>query len=134
MLRYLKGSFIKGLFFPATPLVDLVAYYDADWGSCIDTRRSLISYCIFLGSTLISWKTKKQSMVSRSSAEAEYGSMGTTACKLTWIFNLLLDFHIQANTPIPFLCDNQAAMHIVANPVFPRAKETLRNSLSRSQG
>ncbi|KAL0320491.1 UNVERIFIED_CONTAM: hypothetical protein Sradi_5310600 [Sesamum radiatum] len=44
--------------------------------------------------------------------------MGTTVCELTWIVYLLPDFGVQIPTPIPFLCDNQAALHIVANPVF----------------
>ncbi|KAL0413944.1 UNVERIFIED_CONTAM: Retrovirus-related Pol polyprotein from transposon TNT 1-94 [Sesamum radiatum] len=70
------------------------------------------------GSSLISWKKKKQHTVSRSTAEAEYRSMASTTCELVWVYNLLQDLYIQVPTPIPFLCDNQAALHIVANPVF----------------
>lgn len=64
-------------------LLTLSAYWDADWASCMDSRHSLIGFCVFLGPALVSWKTNKQSTVSRSSAEAEYQSRGSTVCELT---------------------------------------------------
>ncbi|KAL0405234.1 UNVERIFIED_CONTAM: hypothetical protein Slati_3837300 [Sesamum latifolium] len=57
--RYLEGSTTKGLVFPATVSTDLVEYCDVDWASCLDSKRSLTGYGIFLGSALTSWKTKK---------------------------------------------------------------------------
>src|SRR5262249_1555565 len=90
----------------------------ADWATCPLTRRSLIGYCIFLGSSPISWKTKKQSIVSRSSAEAEYRSMSFTVAEVQWITYLLQDFGFLSSLPIPLWCDNQAAIHITANPVY----------------
>ncbi|KAL0297759.1 UNVERIFIED_CONTAM: Retrovirus-related Pol polyprotein from transposon RE1 [Sesamum radiatum] len=118
LVRYLKGTLHKGVFFPSKNSLSLRAYSDADWASCVDTRRSLTGYCIFLGDALVSWKTKKQTTVSRSTAEAEYRSMGSTVCELSWVVYLLHDFGITVPTPIPFLCDNQVALHIVNNPVF----------------
>ncbi|KAL2231035.1 UNVERIFIED_CONTAM: Retrovirus-related Pol polyprotein from transposon RE2, partial [Sesamum indicum] len=107
-----------GLFFPSLNSLQLQAFCDADWGACLDSRCSLTGFAIFLGPALISWKTKKQSTVSRSSVEAEYHSMATTSCKLQWIAYLLKDFGVSISLPIPFHCDNQAAIHIMANPVF----------------
>ncbi|KAL0430968.1 UNVERIFIED_CONTAM: Retrovirus-related Pol polyprotein from transposon RE1 [Sesamum radiatum] len=118
LVRYLKGSPDQGLFFPVSNPPDLVAFCDADWAGCIDSRRSLSGYCIFLGRALISWKSKKQPTVARSTAEAEYRSLGTTVCELKWISYLLHDLNLVPPTPIPVYCDNQAAIHIVANPVF----------------
>ncbi|KAL2237379.1 UNVERIFIED_CONTAM: Retrovirus-related Pol polyprotein from transposon RE1 [Sesamum indicum] len=118
LVKYLKGSSTTGLFFPAHNSSSLVGYCDADWASCPDSRRSLTGYCIFLGSALISWKTKKQPTVSRSTAESEYRSLATTVCELQWISYLLRDFQVPVHTPIPLYCDNQAAVHIVGNPVF----------------
>ncbi|KAL0400136.1 UNVERIFIED_CONTAM: putative mitochondrial protein [Sesamum radiatum] len=83
LVKYVKGIARRGLIFPAIGNLNLTAYHDADWATCMDTRRSLTGYCIFLGASLISWKTKKQTIVSRSIVEAEYRSMGTTSCELT---------------------------------------------------
>ena len=118
LVRYLAGCPDLGLFLPASASSTITAYCDADWGSCVDTRRSLSGYCIFLSDALVSWKTKKQSTVSRSTAEAEYRSLGATVCELQWLSYILKDFHISVQTPISLYCDNQAALHIVANPVF----------------
>ena len=57
-------------------------------------------------------------MVSRSSAKAEYRSMATTTCDVTWLLYLLKDLHVQHDKPVLLYCDNQAALHIAANPIF----------------
>lgn len=57
VLRYLKGFPFLGLFFPSMNTLVLTAYLDSDWGSCVETRRCLTGYCVFMGSSLISWKT-----------------------------------------------------------------------------
>ncbi|KAL0332894.1 UNVERIFIED_CONTAM: Retrovirus-related Pol polyprotein from transposon RE1 [Sesamum calycinum] len=118
LVRYLKGIPNQGLFFPVSNSLNLTAFCDADWAGCIDSRRSLLGYCIFLSNALISWKSKKQPTVARSTAEAEYRSLSMTVCELKWISYLLQDLHLTSPTPIPLYCDNQAAIHIVANPVF----------------
>ncbi|KAK4388297.1 Retrovirus-related Pol polyprotein from transposon RE1 [Sesamum angolense] len=118
LLRYLKGTPDLGLFFPANTSLQLCAYSDLDWASCPDSRRTLTGYCVFLGGALISWKTKKQATVSRSSAEAKYRSMASTVCELLWIRYLFHEFRISPLLPIPFWCDNEAAIHIAENPVF----------------
>ncbi|KAL0374374.1 UNVERIFIED_CONTAM: Retrovirus-related Pol polyprotein from transposon RE2 [Sesamum radiatum] len=118
IVRYLKGAPDTGLFFSASNSLHLSAYTDADWGACVASRRSVTGYCVFFGSSLLSWKSKKQNTVSRSSAEAEYRAMAAAVCELQWISFLLRDFCVPVATPIPFWCDNQAVLHITANPVF----------------
>ncbi|KAL0402464.1 UNVERIFIED_CONTAM: Retrovirus-related Pol polyprotein from transposon RE1 [Sesamum latifolium] len=71
------------------------------------------------------WSLGKLRNVARSTAEAEYRSLGTIVCELQWITYLLSDLNIQVPTPIPLYCDNQAAIHIVSNPVFHERTEHL---------
>ncbi|KAK6148264.1 hypothetical protein DH2020_019176 [Rehmannia glutinosa] len=125
VLRYLKGCPSKGLFYSVDGCFDLQAYCDADWATCLDTRRSLTGFCVFFGDALISWKTKKQLTVSKSSAEAEYRAMSQTVCELLWISYLATDFQIPPSLPIPLWCDNQAALYIVENPVFHKRTKHL---------
>lgn len=82
-LRYIKQTLGQGIFLSANSSIQLKAYCDADWARCRDTRRSITGYCIMLGESPISWKIKKQTIVSRSSAEAEYRSTATTCCEIT---------------------------------------------------
>lgn len=82
VVRYLKGDSGQGIFLRSSCDLRLTAFCDSDWASCPMTRRSLTMYFVRLGVSPISWKTKKQHTVSRSSAEAEYRSMATTCCEL----------------------------------------------------
>ncbi|XP_057969587.1 uncharacterized mitochondrial protein AtMg00810-like [Malania oleifera] len=82
VLRYLKGTINHGLFFTSHSGLVLQAYSDADWGGCPDDHRSTSGFCIFLGNHLISWSSKKQKSVARSSTEAEYKSLSSFAAEL----------------------------------------------------
>ncbi|KAM1524602.1 hypothetical protein ACFX10_009185 [Malus domestica] len=118
VLRYPKRTSGQGILLFATSTMQLRAFCDADWARCKDTRRSVTGYCILLGQSPISWKTKKQTTVARSTAEAEYHSMATTCCETTWLKNVLRDLKIQHDQPVTLFCDNQAALHITSDPIF----------------
>jgi hypothetical protein len=118
VVRYLKGTPGRGLFIPKAASLQLCGFADADWANCLDTRRSTSGYCFFLGSSLISWRSKKQNTVSRSSSEAEYRSLDFSTCELQWLLYLLQDLGIECTKAPVLYCDNQSAIHIAANPVF----------------
>ncbi|CAM8930112.1 unnamed protein product [Rhodiola kirilowii] len=118
LLRYVKQAPAQGLFFSASSKLTLTAYCDADWAACPRTRRSTTGFCTLLGHSLISWKTKKQAIVSRSSAESEYRAMAAVCSEILWLIRLFSDMKAQVPTPISLHCDNQAALHIAKNPVF----------------
>ncbi|KDP35766.1 hypothetical protein JCGZ_10846 [Jatropha curcas] len=129
ILKYLKGCSDKGLFFPASNSLKITAFCDADWASCPTTRNSLSGYCIFLGSSLISWKSKKQNTVSRSSAEAEYRSKALTICQLLCLSYILKDLQVHVQLLIPLYCDNQAALRIAQTLFFTRERNTLTSTV-----
>ncbi|CAL1382731.1 unnamed protein product [Linum trigynum] len=118
VLRYLKTSQGQGLFFPSDSSLTLTAYCDADWGGCQTTRRSTTSYLVKLGYASISWRTKKQRVLARASAEAEYLAMASVVSEVVWLRFLLSELGVPQSTPTPLYCDNQAALYIAANPVF----------------
>ncbi|XP_056688738.1 uncharacterized mitochondrial protein AtMg00810-like [Spinacia oleracea] len=91
IFRYIKGTLDLGLHvYPSTP-TRLITYTDADWGGCPDTRRSTFGYCVFLGDNLISWSSKRQAMLSRSSAQAEYRGVANVVAETCWLLNLLVE-------------------------------------------
>ena len=118
MLRYLKTSPGQGLFFPSSSDLRVKAFCDVDWAGCLDTQRSITGYCIFIGDALVSWKSKKQQTVSRSSTESEYWAMASTCYEVTWLFSLLKDLHVFHPQPAALFCDSKAAIYIAANPVY----------------
>lgn len=118
VLRYIKGTPGYGILMKSDCDLQIRAYCDADWGACPLTRRSLTAFLVTIGGSPISWKTKKQTTVSRSSAEAEYRSMAATTSELIWLKALLASLGVFHDSAMHLFCDSQAALHIVKNPVF----------------
>lgn len=117
VLRYLKGSIDFGLYYSPSS-IDLTAYCDSDWAGNPDDRRSTTGYGIFLGSSLISWSSKKQNVVSRSSTEAEYRSMAMATTELYWLRMLFKELGICLHSTPVLWCDNISAIALASNPVF----------------
>lgn len=79
----------QGILLNGTNKLVFQAYSDSDWADCPNTQRSISRYLLLLGSSLISWKSKKWTTVSKSSSEAEYHAMAAAASKVAWLVRLL---------------------------------------------
>ncbi|CAL9023862.1 unnamed protein product, partial [Prunus brigantina] len=117
ILRYLKGTLDFGIHFQPG-ILNLQAYNDADWAGDPNDGRSVSGYIVYLGSSPISWASKKQHTVSRSSTEAEYRALAIAATKLAWIRQLFCDLYVSLHIPPLIHCDNISAISLASNPVF----------------
>ncbi|XP_031131940.1 uncharacterized protein LOC116033327 [Ipomoea triloba] len=118
VLRYIKSSPGQGLFYPCKTDLHLKVFSDSDWATCSESRKSITGFCVFLGSALIAWRSKKQATVSKSSSEAEYRVMASAVCEVQWLTYLLHDLQITPNKPATLFCDNKSAVAIAENHVF----------------
>ncbi|KAL6278174.1 hypothetical protein ACE6H2_021775 [Prunus campanulata] len=116
ILRYLKGTMHFGISYSRGTL-NLTAFSDADWAGDPNDRRSTTGLVVFLGSNPVSWSSKKQQTVSRSSTEAEYRALSTTSAELDWIKQLLVFMKVPIAQPPVLFCDNLSAIALSFNPV-----------------
>ncbi|KAH9696165.1 retrovirus-related pol polyprotein from transposon RE1 [Citrus sinensis] len=117
ILRYLKCAPGKGLLFSKNNVSNIEGYTDSDWAGDQTTRRSTSGYFTFVEGNLVTWRSKKQKVVARSSAEAEFRGMAQGVCEMLWIKNILKDLGIDYAKPMNLKCDNKAAIEIAQNPV-----------------
>jgi hypothetical protein len=117
VLRYLRGTSHYGLQLFRSSSHDLIAYSDADWAGCPDTRKSTSGFCMFLGQNLVSWSSKRQPTVSRSSAEAEYRAVANCIAESCWMRQLLAELSCPPRRATIVFCDNVSAMYLSTNPV-----------------
>ncbi|KAK2366753.1 putative mitochondrial protein [Trifolium repens] len=118
VLQYIKNSPGKGLYFAASSDLKLSTFSDSDWASCPDSRRSVTGYSVFIGPSLISWKSKKQPTISCSSSEAEYRALAFTTREIQWLIYILQDLKCENVGPVPLYCDSKSAIAIAQNPTF----------------
>ncbi|GKC18417.1 ribonuclease H-like domain-containing protein [Tanacetum coccineum] len=118
VLRYLKNAPGCGITFKENGDNNLRVFVDSDWAKCKITRRSIIGYSVFLRNNLVSWKSRKQYVVSRSSTEAEFRAMCNVYCEVIRIRKILTYLQVDTVLPIEMNCDNNYAIQISANPVL----------------
>lgn len=118
VLRYLAGTYTCGIFLSQHNNLSLCAYYDADWAGNKDDYTSTWAYVVFLGQHPISWSTKKQTGVARSSTKAEYRAVLATASEVRWLYSLLCEVSVKLDNISTIYCDNIGATYLSTNPVF----------------
>ncbi|XP_021717883.1 uncharacterized protein LOC110685659 [Chenopodium quinoa] len=111
------GTIDHGLHLYPSASHRLITYTDAHWGGCPDTFRSTSGYCCFLGDNLVSWSSKRQHTLSKSSAEAEYRGVANVVSEACWLRNLLLELHCPLRQATIVYCDNVSAIYLSGNPV-----------------
>ena len=98
-------------------MLEIEAYTNADWAGSISDQRSTFGYCTFLGGNLITWRSKKQLVVARSSAKAESRSLALGICELIWLKSLMQELMLANNHPLILYCDNKVGINIAHNPI-----------------
>jgi hypothetical protein len=117
ILRYLQGTLDDGLLLCCASTSYFNVCTDADWADCPDTHRSTSGYAVFLGDNHISWYSKRQHTVSRSSAEAEYRVVANDVAEACWLHQLLVELHSPLSWVTLVYCDNISTVYLSINPI-----------------
>ncbi|XP_059277718.1 uncharacterized mitochondrial protein AtMg00810-like [Lycium ferocissimum] len=115
ILQYLKSAPGKGLLFSRHDHLKIEAFTDADWAGISTIEDLHPDSCTLVGGSLVTWRSKKQSVIARSSAEAEYRAMAQGVCELLWLRKLLEELRLSEKGKISLYCDNKAAINIAHN-------------------
>jgi hypothetical protein len=118
VLRYIAGTLNYGIQFYKASSSQIHAFSDSNWAGNSSDRRSTSGYCVYLGKNLISWCTKKQPTVSRSSTEAEYRSLALCSQEVMWLEHLLKELGVFPKQKSILWCDNIGATFLASNPQF----------------
>jgi hypothetical protein len=116
ILRYLRHTRSVGLWYSKGATFDLIGYFDSDYAGCKIDRKSTSGGCHLLGSSLVSWTSKKQNSVAVSTAEAEYIVAGACCTQILYMKQTLLDYGVILEK-VPLLCDNESVVKIANNHV-----------------
>jgi hypothetical protein len=117
IIWYIRGTLDYGLQLHCSSSVDLIAYSDIDWAGCPNTHRSTSGYGVFLGDNLVSWSSKWQYNVSRSSVEAEYCGVANAVAEASWLHQLLEELHSPRHRATVVYCDNISVVYLSTNLV-----------------
>ena len=118
IFRYLKGTIDHGLFYQKGKKIGFTAYSDSNYAGDLDDRRSTSGSVFMMGTTAVSWASKKQPVVSLSATEAEYIAAASCACQCIWLRRILKHLGLGENEATKILCDNNSTIQLSKNPVL----------------
>jgi len=116
IFRYLRGTSKYGLVYDGSGDLELTGFSDADWAGDINTRRSTSGYVFQLGKFTITWSSRKQATVAKSSTEAEYVALSTATQEGIWLRRLLINLDLKPSSPTVIFEDNQGVIDLSKNP------------------
>jgi hypothetical protein len=117
IFKYLRHTPDFGLWYSASSSLALHGFLDVDFAECRLDRKSTSRTCQFLGSSLVSWSSRKQPSVAQSTTEAEYVAAASCCSQLLWITYTMSDFG-EEYTHVPLQCDSTSAISVAENPVL----------------
>jgi hypothetical protein len=117
IMRYIRFTPEFGLWYSLSFVLSLCGYSDADFAGCLLERKSTSGTCQFLGTSFVSWSSRKQSSVVQSTTEAKYVAAASCCSQLLWMMAILWDFSLDFHH-VPLLCDNTSAISVAKNPVL----------------
>jgi len=117
-LRYLRGTTEYGLWYRRTEGVKLQGFTNADWESSPLDRKSTLGGIFSIGSTTISWYSRKQISVALNSAKVEYMAASQDACEAIWMRKILVGLYGHHMDLMMIHCDNQSCIKLLVNLVF----------------
>ena len=119
VFRYIQGTLNYGLLYTSDGSDPVLrGYSDADWGGDLTTRRSTTGYVFQIEKNTVSWCSKRQGCVSKSTTETEYVALSTACQEGIWLRRLLDEISIKQHDPTVIYEDNQGAIQLSKNPKF----------------
>lgn len=118
LMRYLSRTQDRGIILRRSGNSNITCYCNADWAGDLKDCQSLSGHLVYVGYTLVSWCSKQQTTVSKSSTESEFRAISSAMEELDWVAALLSELCITVSKPYVTYCDNLGAIHLIANPVF----------------
>jgi hypothetical protein len=117
ILKYLVTTKSKGLFYPQGRKPTVKIYVDSDWAENVDDRKSIGGWACYFADCLISWSSRRQNIVAKSSCEAEYIAAGDAVGEALWLQQLLSELRIEIEGQVTIFIDNKSAMALAENPI-----------------
>ncbi|XP_033512774.1 secreted RxLR effector protein 161-like [Nicotiana tomentosiformis] len=118
ILRYIKDTFDFGLFYSSSNVFNLMGYCDSDYAGDIDDRKNTIDFVFFLGDSVISWSSNKQSIVTLSTHDVEYVAATSCTCHAIWSTILLKELNLPQIEATEICIDKKSAQALAKNPVY----------------